>query len=193
MIRSKLQDQEARLHNLLKIARTQDNPLVWRDFLKAITPYLHHWVGRKIHMQAMREDVVQECLLAIYVKQANYDDHHPLMPWLAAVTRYKLVDALRKQNQASHAYAVDGDALSDMMSEAGQLAHPDDFTRRDATKMIEQLTVESEREALSKVTLDQLSHAEAAQELGISTGNLRIRIYRATEKLKKMIAKELNP
>jgi len=51
---------------------------------------------------AEAEDLVQEAVLAIHLKRGTYDPGEPLMPWVYAIARYKLIDFLRR-SRASHA------------------------------------------------------------------------------------------
>jgi RNA polymerase sigma-70 factor (ECF subfamily) len=41
------------------------------------------------------EDVVQETLLAVHLKRDTWDEQKPLLPWVQAIARNKLVDSLR--------------------------------------------------------------------------------------------------
>jgi RNA polymerase sigma-70 factor (ECF subfamily) len=45
------------------------------------------------------EDVVQEVLLAIHLKRGTWDQTRPIGPWLAAITRNKFIDVLRKRGR----------------------------------------------------------------------------------------------
>ena len=41
------------------------------------------------------EDLTQEALMAIHTRRHTYDPSLPLMPWVHAIARYKLIDHLR--------------------------------------------------------------------------------------------------
>ena len=43
------------------------------------------------------EDVVQETLLAIHLKRDTWDGGLRLAPWVAAIARHKIVDAMRRR------------------------------------------------------------------------------------------------
>src|SRR6185369_8676105 len=45
------------------------------------------------------EDVVQETLLAIHLKRHTWDPNQPLGPWVRAIARHKLIDALRHRGR----------------------------------------------------------------------------------------------
>src|SRR3989304_365970 len=42
------------------------------------------------------EDLTQEALMAIHTRRHTYDPASPLMPWVHAIARYKLIDHLRQ-------------------------------------------------------------------------------------------------
>src|SRR5947209_18330626 len=45
------------------------------------------------------EDIVQEILLAVHLKRHTWDANAPLAPWLFAIARNKLIDALRRRGR----------------------------------------------------------------------------------------------
>src|SRR3974377_90434 len=42
------------------------------------------------------EDLTQEALMAIHTRRHTYDPSAPLLPWVHAIARYKLIDHLRQ-------------------------------------------------------------------------------------------------
>src|SRR5271156_4582777 len=45
------------------------------------------------------EDAVQETLLAIHLKRHTWDPGQPLAPWVYAIARHKVVDAMRRRGR----------------------------------------------------------------------------------------------
>ena len=45
------------------------------------------------------EDIVQEVLLALHLKRGTWVPGTPVAPWVAAIARNKIVDALRRRGQ----------------------------------------------------------------------------------------------
>src|SRR5947209_15686255 len=43
------------------------------------------------------EDAVQETLLAIHLKRHTWDMSQPLAPWVNAIARHKIIDAMRRR------------------------------------------------------------------------------------------------
>ena len=48
------------------------------------------------------DDVVQETLLAVHLKRHTWDQSKPLLPWVRAVARNKLIDNLRRRGRGTH-------------------------------------------------------------------------------------------
>jgi len=49
--------------------------------------------------EAACEDVLQEVLLAVHLKRHTLDTNAPVRTWLYAITRYKMVDAIRARGR----------------------------------------------------------------------------------------------
>jgi len=75
----------------------------YRGLLEAITPHLRALVRRQLARagNADAEDVVQEVLLAIHLKRHTWMTDQPFTPWLNAIARHKVIDALRKRGRRS--------------------------------------------------------------------------------------------
>ena len=66
-------------------------------------------VGRAISLGLARagqpvdqsEDIVQDILLAVHLKRHTWDANAPFAPWLFAIARNKLIDALRREQNGS--------------------------------------------------------------------------------------------
>jgi RNA polymerase sigma-70 factor (ECF subfamily) len=74
-------------------------------FLGEVAATLRPLVARRCGA-ADAEDVVQEVLLALHDKRATWDGERPVLPWVRAIARHKLTDALRRHYRA----ALDGAA-----------------------------------------------------------------------------------
>jgi DNA-directed RNA polymerase specialized sigma24 family protein len=66
----------------------------YRTLLSELAVWLRRYYVRRLP-PAMIEDAVQDVLLAIHEKRHTYDPKRSLVPWLAAIARYKWTDRLR--------------------------------------------------------------------------------------------------
>src|ERR1700754_2073903 len=71
--------------------------------LKAIAPKLRAGarggLARAGQPVDQSEDIVQDILLAVHLKRHTWDVKAPFAPWLFAVARNKLIDALRRRGR----------------------------------------------------------------------------------------------
>src|SRR5215472_17629475 len=75
----------------------------YHRLLKAITPVLRAAARRGLSRAGQgvdqAEDIVQEILLAVHLKRHTWDANAPFAPWLFAIARNKLIDALRRRGK----------------------------------------------------------------------------------------------
>ena len=75
----------------------------YRRLLRQLTPVLRAAARRGLAPAGMAdtdaEDVVQETLLAIHLKRQSWDEDAPFGPWLRAIARHKMIDALRRRGR----------------------------------------------------------------------------------------------
>jgi RNA polymerase sigma factor (sigma-70 family) len=122
------------------------------------------------------EDVVQETLLAIHLKRHTWRPAEPIGPWIAAISRNKLVDILRRRGRRAEL------PLDDVV-EAGLEAPSDDSAAgHDVARVLEGLD-ERQRRMVQLVSIEGRSAREAAGVLGMSEGALRVALHRCLKAL----------
>lgn len=88
--------------SLMRAANGGD-AVAYRRLLEAITPVLraatHRGLARAGQPVDQSEDIVQEILLAVHLKRQTWDATAPFAPWLFAIARNKLIDALRRRGR----------------------------------------------------------------------------------------------
>jgi len=122
------------------------------------------------------EDVVQETLLAIHLKRHTWDATAPIGPWIAAIARNKLVDALRRQNRH---VAVPIDDVSDFLA-ANEV--PADYAAQGVERPLEALP-ERQRVVVRAIAVEGASIADAAKRLSMSEGAVRVALHRGLTSL----------
>jgi RNA polymerase sigma-70 factor (ECF subfamily) len=124
------------------------------------------------------EDVVQETLLALHLRRHTWDERKPLMPWVYAVARNKLVDNLRRRRRGVH-LPID-DVTESLVGEQSSF----DMNTVDAEKVIGRLKGR-EREIVLAISIEGTSAREVAQRLGMTEGAVRVALHRALQSLAK--------
>src|ERR1700750_1498474 len=75
----------------------------YRRLLGAVAPVLRANARRALVRAGQpadqAEDVVQDILLAVHLKRHTWDVNAPFAPWLFAIARNKLIDALRRRGR----------------------------------------------------------------------------------------------
>src|ERR1700744_786362 len=75
----------------------------YRQFLVSIAPHLRAVTRSRCRSlgapEGEAEDIVQEVLLTIHLKRGTWDQSRPIGPWIGAVTRNKLIDALGRRGR----------------------------------------------------------------------------------------------
>src|SRR5262245_30968697 len=78
----------------------QGDGRAYRQLLVQLTVALRNVVrGRARAAGVDAEDIVQEVLLALHLKRNTWALGTPVAPWVAAIARNKIVDALRRRGQ----------------------------------------------------------------------------------------------
>jgi RNA polymerase sigma-70 factor, ECF subfamily len=121
------------------------------------------------------EDAVQETLLAIHLKRHTWDPNQKLGPWVNAIARHKIIDAMRRRG------ARRSEPIEDFQD---FLAAPeeDPHALSDARKLMETLNPR-QREIVQLISLDGQSIAATALRLNMTEVAVRVALHRALKAL----------
>jgi RNA polymerase sigma-70 factor (ECF subfamily) len=123
------------------------------------------------------EDVVQETLLAIHLKRHTWDSSKPVGPWVRAIARNKLIDALRRRGCRLEV------PLDEMMELT--LAAPEQdgrLARRDLDRLLGQLGARQQA-IVRALSLEGRTVQATAARLAMSEGAVRVALHRALKRL----------
>ena len=163
--------------HLLRAANRGDTA-AYAAFLAALAPVLRGIVRARAGGidAALREDIVQEVLLTVHLKRHTWAEDRPVRPWVYAITRYKIVDALRLRGRDITMPVED---FADILPAE---ADADPFAARDTDRMLDQLDDRS-RNILRAVAYEQTKLADLGPRFGLSEGAARVALHRALSKL----------
>jgi RNA polymerase sigma-70 factor (ECF subfamily) len=125
------------------------------------------------------EDVVQETLLAIHLKRHTWDTSQPLGPWVRAIARHKLIDALRRRGRRIEMpieHFLDTLAAEEPRS---------DLDRQDAHRLVNGLNGRQQA-VVRAISIEGKSIREAADSLGMNEGAVRVALHRGLKALAAM-------
>lgn len=155
----------------------------YRDLLKALAPYVRMLVRRFLSRNGQNlsdiEDVVQDILLAIHLRKHTWDEAEPLLPWVAAIARYKAIDLMRRKGRRME-IPIDG---FEYVLEAPTPSAT--VSARELDRMMAHLA-EGQRNIVVAVSVDGLTISAAAQRLGLSEGAARVALHRGLKALAKL-------
>jgi RNA polymerase sigma-70 factor (ECF subfamily) len=176
-----VQDRESHWSSWMKAASGGD-AAAYRRLLSALAPFLRAVVrGRAASYgfaQADVEDVVQEALLAIHLKRGTWDDGQPVGPWVAAIARNKLIDALRRRGRRVTVPIEDfAEILPAEEKEEG-------LSAREAEKLLSVLKGR-QHDVVRSISLDGAEIAETAERFGMSEGAVRVALHRGLASLSR--------
>jgi len=164
-------DNETRLAGLLRAALGGDEA-AYAEFLRLAASLVRPVARRKLGSGsgADPEDIVQETLLAIHLKRHTWRPDAPVLPWVYAIARYKVVDAYRRRGRRVEV---------DIEDFAETLAAPtsEGASEREIGKALDGLAA-GQRKVVSAITVEGRSIAETAQALGMKETAVRVALHR---------------
>jgi RNA polymerase sigma-70 factor (ECF subfamily) len=168
---------EAELSRLMRAAIAGDER-AYADFLHRTAALVRGFARRRIVQGGVDpEDVVQETLLAIHVKRHTWRHDAPVLPWVYAIARFKLIDAFRRRGRRIEI------AIDDI---AETLAEPEAETvsERDINRALDSLSP-AQRSVVSAVSVEGRSIGETAAKFGISETAVRVSLHRGLAAIAK--------
>ncbi|MDH6268423.1 RNA polymerase sigma factor (sigma-70 family) [Rhizobium sp. SG_E_25_P2] len=153
----------------------------YHAFLNDVAPHLRALARRRCDMfgadKSLAEDIVQEVLLSVHLKRGSWDPARPIGPWLAAITRNRLIDAMRRRGRR-----VDI-PIEDVAETLAALDGAD--TERDlgdASRLLDRLK-DPQRDIVRSISLEGRDVRETAARLNMTEGAVRVALHRALKTL----------
>jgi RNA polymerase sigma-70 factor, ECF subfamily len=152
----------------------------YRRLLKAITPVLRAASRRGLvragQSPDQAEDIVQDILLAVHLKRHTWDVDAPFAPWLFAIARNKLIDALRRRGRRVF---VNIDDFAETLSEEPKA---ETASTAEVTAQLDTLP-QRQREVLQSIAVESASIKDTARKFAMSEGAVRVALHRALASL----------
>jgi RNA polymerase sigma-70 factor (ECF subfamily) len=180
------EEQEKQWALLMRAGNAGDGDS-YRRLLLLLTPVLRANARRGLAPAGMAdtdaEDVVQETLLAIHLKRQSWDEEAPFGPWLRAIARHKMIDALRRRGRR---ITLPVDDFSEILADGG--AEPD-MLAADVGRHLEFLPP-GQRTIVQAIAIDGASIADAAARFSMTTGAVRVALHRGLSALARKFRTE---
>jgi len=164
-------DHETRLAGLLRAALDGDET-AYAEFLGLVAALVRPVARRKLGagIGTDPEDIVQETLLAIHLKRHTWRSDAPVMPWVYAIARYKIIDVYRRRGGRVELDIEDfAETLPAQASEAA--------SERDIGRALDGLAA-GQRRVVAAISVEGRSISETAQALGMKETAVRVALHR---------------
>ena len=155
----------------------------YRRFLAAVAPPLRGIAAIRCRGLGLpdseAEDIVQEVLLAIHLKRGTWDSSRLVGPWIAAIVRNKMIDALRRRGR--HVSVPIEDVVDFLAAEAP----PETLSAREIDGLLQRLKAQ-QKDVVRAISLDGRSIRETAARLEMTEGAVRVTLHRALKTLARL-------
>jgi RNA polymerase sigma-70 factor (ECF subfamily) len=148
-----------------------------RAIAAAMRPVARRGLSRAGRSIADAEDVVQDVLLAVHLKRHTWDVALPIAPWIYAIARYKLVDALRRPS-----------ARNVPIESVAETLGAEDDERSSSTRDVERGLArlpQGQRIVVRTIAIEGASISETAARLKMTPGAVRVALHRGLSALAK--------
>ena len=183
---ARVREREDEWTGLMRLAMSGDSAAYHR-LLKAVTPVLRSAARRGLARAGQptdqAEDIVQDILLAVHLKRHTWDVNAPFAPWLFAIARNKLIDALRRRGRRVF---VNIDDFAETLPEEPKAE------TASASEVAAQLNTlpARQRDVLQSIAVESASIKDTATKFKMSEGAVRVALHRGlaslTAKLKEL-------
>lgn len=183
-------DQSSQLPELMKAAQDGDQQ-AYIKLLNEITPLVRNTVRarRKFLQNQDVEDITQDILLSLHTVRSTYDPRRPFLPWLMAITRYRMADAARRDIRRSE-NEVMVEFLPETFWEDETNILGETYRDPEALKQAIGKLPAGQRDAVIMLKLREMSLKEASAASGKSISSLKVSVHRAMITLRKTLSAE---
>jgi len=155
-----------------------------------LAPRVHGFFMRSFRSEAVADDLMQATFLRLHRARADYQCSQPLRPWVFAIAARVRLDEYRRRKRMRE--DLDEEALA-REEEGGSWSKAPEAEaaaneRMDGVRAALEALPESQRVIVHLHRYEGLTFAEIARVLGTTEGAVRVRAFRAYERLRKQLA-----
>lgn len=172
------------------------DPSAFETLYLSLEPDVSRFVRRLMRDDPASDDIVQETFLTLYIHLAEIDPPAKLRPYVFRVARNACYDVMRQWGRRP-GVSMDADGAEDRIAfdlrdDAGA---PEEVTHwllmgLEVREAIDRLP-ELQRQTLILFCEEEMSHAEIAEIMSVSTGTVKSRLFHAKKTLRGLVRPEL--
>jgi RNA polymerase sigma factor (sigma-70 family) len=165
-------------------AERRGDAMAYERMLKEIAAALRRSLSPRLVRAGLgaheAEDLVQEILIGLHSKRHTWDTARPFLPWLHAITRYKLIDFTRHRRRETRGRVdLPLEDWLEIVGSSGDEAYP---STQELDRHLAVLP-ESQRKIVRAIAVEGASVRNVAQACATSEGAVRVAIHRAIKRL----------
>jgi len=165
-----------------------------RSLVEYLYPVVIGIVRRKLPRGAAEEDLVQEIFLKVFEKLEQYRGEVPLIHWVSRIAVNRCLNAIRSQKVRPEWRMADLSEEQEAALDPGLMAveQPHPAHTIGSREMVEKIleTLDPEDGVLMRMLeIEDLSIAEVRKATGWSSRYIRVRAFRARQKLHKRFSR----
>lgn len=154
-----------------------------------VGPSVHAFFARAFADRAVADDLLQTTFLKIHRARATYRPGSPLRPWLFTIAARVRIDELRRRYRLPERAGEDEiDAAEAERDPQGAGLATDSGEVAEAVRAAIARLPASQRAVIHLHRYEQLSFADIARALGTTEGAVKLRAFRAYERLRRELA-----
>jgi RNA polymerase sigma-70 factor (ECF subfamily) len=148
-------------------------------------PRLHAFFHRSFGCAADADDLLQRTFMRVHPARRSYDAERPLRPWLFTIAARLRQDELRRRRRLASA---DEELLAASDEEWRDPAIEMEAQRVSLVQAALQRLPESQRTVIHLHRYERMTFAEIAAALGTTEGAVKLRAFRAYQRLRVLLA-----
>jgi len=168
-------------------AAQQGDAAAYAEVLRLCVPLIKRVVNSGRHFGLETDDIVQDVLISLHSVRHTYDPDRPFAPWLASITRHRVIDAQRRRSRIDKNETAVPEIPETF---SGDQANWDVEGRGDPKllkRAIEDLPA-GQRQAVELLKLKEMSLKEASVASGMSIAALKVAMHRGLKALRLRLA-----
>ncbi len=177
---------ENELHHI-KLAQKGEQ-IGFNFLVKHYWPYVYNFILKKTKNEYLTEEVCIESFAKAFDKINQFDAQYEFKTWIVQIAKNHLVDEYRKKS-------LDTQELTHSnlkIAEESSLEEIQAFEENKEQVLIELKKLQSDYQSvIEKFYFEAMSFKEISEELNIPINNLKVKAFRAKQKLQKALTRNL--
>jgi RNA polymerase sigma-70 factor (ECF subfamily) len=172
-------------------AYVKGDKAAFQKLFSLLGPRVHGFFLRKFRNPAVADDLMQITFMKIHRARNDYQIGQPVRPWLFTIAARVRLDELRRRHRRPEDSDPEGLDRAAATADVRRAAMEDDVVERKdvAAKVREALDAlpESQRVVVQLHRYEEFTFDEIAKMIGSTEGAVKLRAFRAYEKLREYL------